>query len=646
MNRFFERKFIVQGIFIVISVILLSRLFYIQIVTDKYILSANNNVLRKLIIYPARGAILDRKEKSLVQNEPVYDLMVIPNKVKSLDTVQFCNLIEIDRVGFDKRLIKAKKYSPYKASLFEKQLSAQIYASFQEKLFQFPGFFVQNRTIRSYPDSIAAQFLGYVGEVNDRIITQSGGFYHQGDYIGISGVERSYETLLRGHRGIKNIMVDALGRAKGSFADGRYDTLAASGERLISSLDKDLQKFGEKLMQNKCGSIVAIEPSSGEILAFVSSPTYDPNLMVGRKRGYNYAKLSNNPYKPMFIRPIQAEYPPGSIFKAVNALIAQEFGAIDSNTTFNCTGGYSYGAKGFMACTHRHGPVNLRQAIAQSCNTYFGYTYNRMIDHANMRPVNAYKRWWNAVSQFGLGSRLGIDLPNERKGLLPTDKFYTKRWGSNKWGSGFNISLSIGQGELGTTPLQMANLVATIANRGFFYTPHLIKAVGEKNVIKKEYTEKHNIEIDTRFFNVIINGMSDAVNLPGGTAYFSKIPGIDMCGKTGTVENPHGKDHAVFFAFAPRQNPKIAIAVVVENVGFGATWAAPIASLMVEKYLKDTISRPPSYLDRIYLANLLPPIRIKPSINVTKSADSVKNNHNILKPTVSIQKNKAKKPNE
>lgn len=636
MNRFFERKFVVQGIFIVIAVILLTRIFYIQIVTDKYILSANNNVLRKLIIYPARGAILDRKEKPLVQNEPVYDLMVIPNKVKAFDTLQLCRLIDIDKPGFDKRFQKAKRYSPYKASLFEKQLSAQLYASFQERLFQFPGFFVQNRSIRNYPDSIAAQFLGYVGEVNDRIITQSNGFYHQGDYIGISGVERSYETLLRGHRGVQNIMVDALGRTKGNFADGKYDTLAVSGERLISSLDKDLQKFGEKLMQNKLGSIVAIEPATGEILAFVSSLTYDPNLMVGRKRGNNYAKLSNNPYKPMFIRPIQAEYPPGSIFKAVNALLAQDFGSIDSTMVFYCNGGYSYGAKGFMACTHRHGSVNLRQAIAMSCNTYFGYTYNRMIDHAGMRSVDAYKRWYQGVAQFGLGSKLGIDLPNERKGLLPSDKFYTKRWGSDKWGSGFNISLSIGQGELGTTPLQMANIVAAIANRGFYYTPHLIKAIGEKNVIKEEFTEKHNVGIDRRWFNVIINGMGDAVNSPGGTAYFSKIPGLDMCGKTGTVENPHGKDHAVFFAFAPRHNPKIAIAVVVENVGFGSTWAAPIASLMVEKYLRDNISRPQSYIDRIYTANLLPALKVKPP---TASVDSLKNSSQ-AKPTTT-QKQKA-----
>ncbi len=641
MNHFFERKFVVQGIFIVISLILLSRLFYIQVITNKYVLSAHNNVLRKTIIYPARGTILDRKEKALVQNEPVYDLMVIPNKVRPFDTLQFCNLIEMNRDGFNKRFTKAKKHSPYKASLFEKQLSVQIYASFQEKLFEFPGFFVQNRTIRSYPDSIAAQFLGYVGEVNDRTITQSNGFYHQGDYIGISGVEKSYETLLRGHRGVQNIMVDALGRPKGNFANGKYDTIAVSGKRLISSLDKDLQKFGEKLMQNKSGSVVAIEPSSGEILAFVSSPTYDPNLMVGRKRGYNYTKFLSNPYKPMFIRPIQAEYPPGSVFKVINALVAQQLRSIDSNTVFNCSGGYYYGPNGSkkMGCTHKHGALNLRQAIAQSCNTYFGYTYNRMINHAGMRPVNAYQHWWKEVSEFGIGSKLDIDLPNERKGRLPTGDLYTKRWGSDKWGSGFNISLSIGQGELGITPLQMANVMAIVANRGFFYKPHLIKAIGEKHVVKEEYTKKNNVSIDPRYFNIVIEGMDDVVNSPGGTAIYSKIPGIDMCGKTGTVENSQGKDHSVFFAFAPRINPKIAIVVVVENAGFGATWSAPIASLMVEKYLKNTISRPQSYIDRLLLANLLPPIRTKASTSEPKKSENMKSSSLIPpKSTVNIQK--------
>lgn len=624
MNSFFARKFVVQGIFIATTLIILARLFYIQVISDEYLLSAENNVIRRLIIYPARGIILDRHEEILVQNEPVYDLMVIPREVKSFDTLEFCKLIGIDKAGFDRRFKKAKSYSPYKASIFEKQLSVVVYATFQERLSDFAGFFVQNRTVRRYPDSIGAHFLGYIGEVNENVIKNSHGFYSQGDYHGITGIEKSYEDLLRGQRGIQNLMVDALNRPKGSYADGKYDTLAVAGEHLMSSLDKELQKFGEQLMHNKIGSIVAIEPSTGEILSFVSSPGYDPNLMVGRQRGNNYMKLLSNEYKPMFNRPIQAEYPPGSVFKIVNALVAQQFGTINEQTVFYCPGGYRYGRRGFMGCTHVHGTVNLRASIKESCNTYYGYTYSRMIDQAGMRPVNAFKKWRTAVAAFGIGSTLGIDLPGERKGLLPTDGLYTKRFKSDRWGSAYTISLSIGQGELGITPLQMANVMAIVANRGFFYKPHLIKAIGDKNIILDEFTKKNSAGVDAKHFDVVVQGMSDVVNQPNGTAWYSRIPGIEMCGKTGTVQNPHGKDHSVFVAFAPRDNPKIAIAVVVENAGYGSTWSAPIASLMVEKYLTDSISRPKYFIDRILDANLLPgaekaKVPVKPATDTAKT---------------------------
>ena len=645
MNQFFARKFIIQGIFIAVALILLTRIFYIQVISDKYLLSANNNVLRKILIYPARGIVLDRNENILVQNEPVYDLMVIPREVKPFDTLLFCQLVGIDKEGFDKRFKKARNYSPYKASVFEKQLSAQTYATFQEKLYQFTGFFVQNRTVRKYPDSTAAQFLGYIGEVSEKAIEKSNGFYRQGDYIGISGVEKSYEELLRGQRGVQNLMVDALNRPKGHFADGKYDTLAVSGERLISSLDKGLQKLGEQLMNNKIGSVVAIEPSTGEILAFISSPGYDPNLMVGRERGNNYMELLNQPSKPMFIRPIQAEYPPGSIFKVINALVAQQFGLINPQTTYYCPGGYRYGRRGFMGCTHVHGSVDLASSIEKSCNTYYGYAYNMMIDKSGMRPVNAFKRWREAVSKFGVGDRLGIDLPNERKGLLPSADLYTKRWGSDKWGSSFNISLSIGQGELGITPLQMANVMAIVANRGFYFKPHLIQAIGEKKVIKSEYTKRNDAGVDPKYFDVVVQGMSQVVNSPSGTAIYSKINGIEMCGKTGTVQNPHGEDHSVFVAFAPRDNPKIAIAVVVENAGFGSTWSAPIASLLVEKYLTGKISRPKAYVDRLLEANLLPGrAAVKPKSKFKPKTDS----SNVANPTAIISgiKTKSNKNNE
>lgn len=625
MNSFFPRKYIIQGIFIVVACVLLLRLFYIQVIDKSYFLSANNNVLRKVVVYPARGVIMDRKGTILVQNEPVYDLMVIPKEVQPFDTLEFCRLIGIDKAGFDKRFNKAIRYSRYTSSIFEKQLSALTYATFQEKLYEFPGFYVQNRSVRRYPDTIAAQFLGYIGEVNDRDIERSNGFYKPGDYIGRTGVEKSYEDLLRGQRGVQNLMVDAFNRPKGHFADGHYDTVAVSGDQLISSLDKELQKFGEQLMHNKIGSIVAIEPSTGEILAFVSSPSYNPNLMVGRQRGKNYEILDKNPHKPMFIRPIMAEYPPGSIFKVINALLGQQFGTVTPSTRFYCGGGYNYGGSRPMRCTHVHGSVDLPQSLQYSCNTYYGYIYANMVDRSGMRSVNGFRRWREGVAKFNIGSKLDIDLPNERKGLLPTAELYTKRYRNDKWRSGYNISLSIGQGELGITPLQMANVVATVANRGYFYKPHLIKAIGEKNVIKTEYTKQNYAGVETKYYEPVIDGMSRAVNQAGGTAYYGRVPNIEICGKTGTVENPHGDDHSVFFAFAPRKNPKIAIAVVVENGGYGSLWAAPIASLMIEKYLTDSISRPKAYVDRIINGNLLPGSKKKPKPAAVKKPDSTSN---------------------
>ncbi|MBC8052083.1 MAG: penicillin-binding protein 2 [Sphingobacteriaceae bacterium] len=625
MNSFFPRRYVIQGIFIAIALVLLLRLFYIQVIDKSYFLSAKDNVLRRIPIFPARGLILDRTGKVLVQNEPVYDLMVIPNEVKPFDTLEFCGLIGINKEDFDKKFKKAIKYSRYTSSIFEKQLSALTYAAFQEKLYEYPGFYVVNRSVRYYPDSIAAQFLGYIGEVSERDIEKSVGFYRKGDYIGKTGVEKSYEELLRGQRGVQQLMVDAFNRPKGHFADGRYDTIAVSGERLISSLDKDLQKFGEQLMVNKIGSIVAIEPSSGEILTFVSSPSYNPNLMVGRQRGKNYTALNTDPLKPMFIRPIQAEYPPGSIFKVINALLGQQFGSIKADTRFFCGGGYYYGGSRPMKCTHVHGSSDLPRSIQVSCNTYYGNVYAAMIDRSGMRSVNGFKRWREGVAKFGIGSRLDIDLPHERKGLLPTDSLYTKRYRNDKWRSGYNISLSIGQGELGITPLQMANVAATVANRGFFYKPHLVKAIGEKKYIKPEYTKKNYVGVDAKYFEPVIQGMSMVVNQFPGTATYSAIYNIEICGKTGTVQNPHGDDHSVFFAFAPRNNPKIAIAVVVENGGHGSTWAAPIASLLIEKYLTDSTKRDKYYVDRILKGNLLPRPKVAPKPVAPKKPDSSSN---------------------
>ena len=607
MNNFFSRKYAVQGIFIAVALIIVARLFYLQLIDDTFLLSANNNVFRKTIIYPARGVILDRHGEVLVQNEPVYDLLVTPREVGELDTNLFCQLIDIDREGFDKRMDAAKNHSRYRASIFEKQISARNYAQLQEHLYKFKGFYVQNRTVRNYPDSIAAQFLGYIQEVNPADIERSNKFYRPGDYIGASGVERAYEEVLRGQRGVKIQMVDAFNRPQGSYAEGRFDTLAVAGESLISSLDKDLQILAEQLMKNKRGSVVAIEPSTGEILTFVSSPTYDPNEMVGRKRGENYGRLANDPNNPMFIRPIQAQYPPGSIFKVVNALTALQAGVIDVNTVINCGGGYSYGGgRGFMRCTSADGPTSLIRSIQRSCNTYYGHTFARMLDRRGMPAHEAYDLWREATMKFGLGQPLGIDLPGEKAGTLPTSEYYTERYGNNRWTSSFNISLSIGQGEIENTPIQMANLMAIVANRGFYYRPHLIKGIGDEKIIKPEYTEQIHAGVDAQYYDPVIEGLSQAVNQPGGTGYRFKITDIEMCGKTGTVQNPHGDHHAVFFAFAPRDNPKIAIAVFVENAGYGGAIAGPIASMLVEKYLKDTITLPQYLQDRIYQSDFMP----------------------------------------
>jgi penicillin-binding protein 2 len=625
MNQFFERRYVIGGIFITIVLILLARLFYIQIIDDKYALYANKNVIRPIIQYPARGPILDRNGKVLVTNALVYDITVIPKEVKPFDTLEFCKLIGIDTAEFNKRFAKAIKYSPNLSSPFEKQLSPQLTASLQERLSEFQGFSVQPHPIRTYPDSVAAQFLGYIGEASPDKIAKSGGYYHLGDYIGISGVEKAYEDVLRGQRGVENKMVDSRGVQKGSYANGAYDTLAVPGERLTSSLDLRLQKLGEKLMQNKVGSIVAIEPSTGEILAFVSSPGYDPNLMVG-KRGANYTMLHDNPYKPFLIRPIQANYPPGSSFKPLSALIAMQEGVITPQTTYNCPGYYQAGNRR-ITCFHgeRHGLVNLSSAIAHSCNGYFDMVFEKLINLNGPKQTDtSFTIWRNNVAKFGLGSRLDLDLPAEGPGYLPKASFYDKLYRKGGWRSSTVISLGIGQGELQATPLQLANIEATIANRGFYYKPHLIKSIGDKQIIKKEYTVKNYVGVDAKYFEPAIDGMQNVVDY--GTAVVAKIPGIIMCGKTGTADNSHGKPNSVFVAFAPRENPKIAIAVVVENSGQGATWAAPIASFIVEKYLRDSITSRVSGIEPNYYmnANLLPEIVAKTTPAQKAAADSIK----------------------
>jgi len=607
MNSFFVRRYVIAGIFITIILILLAKLFYIQIIDKEYRIYAEKNVLHKTPIYPARGPILDRNGKVLVENEPSYDIMVTPKDVKPFDTAEFCRLLNIDTAEFHLRMQKAIKYSRALSFPFEKQISIQTFASFQERLSEFPGFTTVTRYLRTYPDSVAAQFLGYIGEVTDKQIKESNGRYRPGDLIGITGVERSYEDVLRGQVGIINQVVDSHGVARGSYANGAYDTAAVAGARLTSSLDLRIQKLGEKLMQGKLGSIVAIEPSTGEILCFVSSPTYDPNLMVGRERGKNAAKMYDNPFDPFLVRPIQAYYPPGSSFKPLSALIALQNNMINPQTSYNCPGVYWAGNHP-VPCYHHevHGIVTLSSAVAQSCNGYFCMVFEKIINaNGAKNTATTFDDWRTKVAKFGLGSKLGLDLPSEGHGNLPTAADYNKKYPNGGWRSSTVISLAIGQGELSATPLQLANIECSIANRGFYFKPHLVKAIGDKDIIKSEYKVKNYVGIDSVYFNPLINGMQAVVD--HGTAVASKIPGIIMCGKTGTAQTSNGTN-SVFVAFAPRDNPKIAIAVVVENGGEGAKWAAPIASFIVEKYLRDSITNRESGIDpqRYMNASLMP----------------------------------------
>lgn len=634
MDNLFNRKYIIQGLFIAIALILLGTLFYIQVASDKYFLSAESNVLRKLYTFPARGVILDRNEKVLVQNEPVYDLMVIPNQVKDFDTLALCNIVGIDMKRFKKSFNKAMSQSRYQPSIFEKQLSIQIYAALSEQLSRFPGFFVQSRTVRYYPDSAAGHFFGFVKEVSQKDIDESEGYYRPGDYIGKGGVEKQYNDVLRGEKGIINMLYDAHNVPKGSYAEGRFDTLARSGEKVVSSLDFRIQKLGEQLMKNKVGSIVAIEPATGEILAFVSSPGYDPNLMVGRQQGNNYMDLINqekNPNRVFTVRPIQGYYSPGSAFKPLDALLGLQEGVIDPNTTFNCPG-YFMAGNHRVKCEHVDGPIALRKGLARSCNTYALYVFQKLMmqkKFANQRI--AYDAWQQKVKKFGLGEKLGVDLPAERTGRLYSSDFYNKRYGNRAWGYTTVISLGIGQGEMDATPLQMANIMAIIANRGYYIKPHLIKAIGENRTIKKEYARKNYVDVDARHFEPVIDGMQDAVSAPWGTARQSMIDNIIMCGKTGTVQNPRGKNHSVFIGFAPRDNPKIAIAVIVENAGYGSSYAAPIASYITEKYLKDSIAvnkRASVEWMKKQVILPLPPkpkVKLKPLLTDSAKKDSIKN---------------------
>ena len=575
-----------MALIVLVSLIILIRLFIIQVVEDSYRLSADNNVLRYVTQYPGRGLIYDRNGKLMVYNQAAYDLMVIPAQTAKIDTAGFCEVLGITGEIFMERINAAVTYSRRAPSIFLKQISAETYARFQEKMFLYPGFYVQPRTLRKYSRSVAAHLLGYVSEVDEGIIKKEP-YYKPGDYIGKSGIEESYEEELRGTRGVKIFLVDVYSRIKGSYADGRMDTVAVQGSDIITGIDMDLQEYGERLMQNKTGSIVAIEPKTGEVLALVSSPNYDPGLLVGRIRSENYAKLNADTMLPLFNRALMASYPPGSTFKPINGLIGLQEKVITPSTLFGCNNGYL-----FVGCHSHSSPLDLENAISHSCNSYFCQTFRRILENPRYPSVSAaFDKWKEYLDEFGFGIKLGTDFVNDLPGFIPSVSYFDKYYGKNRWKALTVISLAIGQGEIGTTPLQMANMTSAIANRGYYYSPHVVKSVGTTGSIDPRFTTKHVINIDSANFEQIVLGMEVAVNGgAGSTARIAALKDIIVCGKTGTAQNPHGDDHSVFLAFAPKNDPKIAVAVFVENAGFGATYAAPVASLMIEKYLKGEIT--------------------------------------------------------
>ena len=576
-------------------IIYIVKLFVLQVCDSTYKENADSNAFMKKTIYPSRGFIYDRNGRLVVFNQPAYDVVMIPRDVQPFDTIDFCNTLRITREEFDQRMEDLKNprknpnYSSYSQQTFMTHLSAQDYGRLQEKLYRFPGFFIQKRILRQYNYSNAANVLGNIREVNQNDLEKDD-YYRPGDYTGDLGIEKSYESVLRGRKGMEILIRDAYGKIKGSYDGGRHDVVPISGKDLKLSIDIELQKYGEELMRNKKGAIVAIEPSTGEVLALVSSPTYDPNLLVGRERGKNYRKLVNDRLNPLFDRSIMAAYPPGSTFKPTQGLIFRQEGIVTVGTLFPCYHGYISGRLK-VGCHGHASPISLKPALQTSCNAYFCWGFRSMIDRRNKygSVSKAFEVWKNHMVSMGYGYRLGIDLPSESRGFIPNSEFYNKVYGENHWKANTVISIAIGQGEILATPLQIANLCATIANRGYFYTPHVVKSINGKKIDKMYYV-RHTPTIASQYYNEIVEGMRMAVT--GGTcraATFSSD--IAVCGKTGTAQNPHGKDHSAFMGFAPMDNPKIAIAVYVENAGFGATYGVPIGSLMMEKYLTGEVKR-------------------------------------------------------
>ncbi|MCU0415627.1 MAG: penicillin-binding transpeptidase domain-containing protein [Cytophagaceae bacterium] len=608
-----ERSVVIQLIIATIALVFIVRLFFLQVLDSSYKLEAEMLAIERVVDYPYRGEMYDRTGKLMVYNAPVFDIMVVFREFKLKDTLTFCNRFGLTKEEFVKKVkdLKDKSknigYSANKPQPLFKQFSFEDFAHIQDYLADYKGLYTQARTVRAYKYPSAANALGYIAEISPNMLAkQTDGYYKQGDYIGFSGLEQFYEEELRGKRGVQFIMRDVKGVRKGRYRKGEYDTLSVSGKSLYTSLDIKLQQYGEQLMQNKIGSVVAIEPKTGEILAFISAPSYDPNMLAGRKYIQNYKSLESDPHKPLFNRPLMAMYPPGSIFKLAQALVGLQEKVITDRTQFPCD-------KSQVNCHPHPSPQDLRGAIQYSCNPYFYMVYKKLLNQE--KNPNKFKdteinfdAWREHILSMGFGTKLAVDLPNVKRGIIPSNQYYDKIYGDLHWKFSTIYSLSIGQGEISVIPLQMANLAALIANKGYYYPPHFVRYIGEDKKVPDAYRKPIRTSIDSSYFNPIIEGMERVVL--GGTAYWLQIKGITICGKTGTAENPHGDDHSVYIAFAPKDNPKIAIAVYAENAGFGAMTAAPIAHLMIEKYLKDTITRAP--LEKMILEkNLLHKVKTK-----------------------------------
>lgn len=589
-----NRRFVIAGVITAIVLLYIVRLFSLQILDDRYKEGADSNAFLKKTQYPPRGLIYDRNNTLLVYNKPAYDITLIMREIRDLDTLSFCRALNIDKKFFIKRIaeIKDRKrnygYSSYTPQVFMTQLSIEDIATIQQSMYKYPGFYIQNRTLREYAFPHAAHVLGSIGEVSQKRI-ESDSYYKSGDYAGRDGVEYTYEKSLRGEKGVEILLRDAKGRIKGKYEDGRMDVAPKAGSNLILTIDIQLQVLAEKLLDGKIGSVVAIEPKTGEILALVSNPTFNPALLVGRQRSKNYAELVRDPTKPLMNRATQAQYSPGSTFKPIQALVSLELGGIDEHTRFGCNGKGSSPIK----CTHSHGsPVDVLNAIEQSCNPYFWHAFRSTIEkdgygEKNTNFKHSFDQWREAVMSFGFGHKFeDSDVYEQTRGNIPSEKFYNRYFGETGWRAMTIRSLSIGQGEILVTPLQLANSMAAIANEGFYVTPHLNK----NDTMQKRI---HTVKVDKKHFPIVNEGMWRVFEF--GTGRRTKIPDVSMCGKTGTVQNNHGKDHSLFVGFAPRENPKIAIAVVVENAGFGATWAAPISSLLMEQYLNGKVARTEMY---------------------------------------------------